>query len=214
MTFGQSIATCFRKYAVFEGRAGRAEFWWFTLFQVLVSAVLQAVTLTAQAAFPPATPNSISPMVALANGVGLLVSLGLLLPSLAVGARRLHDIDKSGWWQLLLFACCVGWIILIVWWATRSSSPNRFGGGPEGPAGGPATSFGQQPQMGYQPGTGYPPPPPGGYPPPPPPPSGGTPPPPGGFPPPAPPPPPPAPGGYPPPPPPPTGSFPPAPPVS
>ena len=60
--------------------------------------------------------------------IGMLVSLGLLLPSLGLGARRLHDIGKSGWWLLLGFIPIVGWIILIVWLATKTdSAANEYG---------------------------------------------------------------------------------------
>ena len=57
----------------------------------------------------------------------MLVSLGTLLPSIAVGARRLHDIDKSGWWQLVGLIPFIGWIIMIWWCVQDSKEPNRFG---------------------------------------------------------------------------------------
>ena len=53
--------------------------------------------------------------------------LGMVLPSLAVGARRLHDIDKSGWWQLVGLIPFIGWIIMIWWCVQDSKEPNRFG---------------------------------------------------------------------------------------
>jgi len=55
-----------------------------------------------------------------------LVSLALALPSLAVGARRLHDINKSGWWQLLYLIPVIGWIVVIYWAAQPAREPNRF----------------------------------------------------------------------------------------
>jgi uncharacterized membrane protein YhaH (DUF805 family) len=93
MNFGQAISTCFAKYATFSGRASRPEFWWFFLFQILVSIVA----------------SMISEML---SG---LASLALVLPSLAVGARRLHDIGKSGWWQLIMLTV-IGLLVLIYWW--------------------------------------------------------------------------------------------------
>ncbi len=92
MNFGQSISTCLGKYVDFSGSAGRPEFWWFFLFQILVSIV---------ASF-------------LGDIVSSLASLALLLPALAVGARRLHDIGKSGWWQLIAFTV-IGILVLIYW---------------------------------------------------------------------------------------------------
>jgi uncharacterized membrane protein YhaH (DUF805 family) len=93
MNFGQAISTCFSKYATFSGRASRPEFWWFFLFQILVSLAA-------------------SMFGDLING---LVGLALLLPALAVGARRLHDIGKSGWWQLIMLTV-IGFLVLIYWW--------------------------------------------------------------------------------------------------
>lgn len=93
MNFGQAISVCLGKYADFSGRAARPEFWWFFLFQILVSIV---------ASF-------------LGDMVSSLVSLALLLPALAVGARRLHDIGKSGWWQLIMLTV-IGLLVLIYWW--------------------------------------------------------------------------------------------------
>ncbi len=98
MNFGQAISTCFSKYATFSGRASRPEFWWFFLFQILVSIVT-------------------SFFGELING---LAALALLLPALAVGARRLHDIGKSGWWQLIMLTI-IGVLVLIYWWVQPGS---------------------------------------------------------------------------------------------
>jgi uncharacterized membrane protein YhaH (DUF805 family) len=94
MNFGQSITSCFSQYATFSGRASRSEFWWFFLFQILVSVAASMVS----------------------EKLSGLVSLGLLLPALAVGARRLHDIGRSGWWQLLLITV-IGLLVLVFFWA-------------------------------------------------------------------------------------------------
>ena len=60
--------------------------------------------------------------------LGMVFALAVFLPSIAVTARRLHDIDKSGWWMLLLFVPLVGWIIVLVWMCTKGTlGPNRFG---------------------------------------------------------------------------------------
>ena len=93
MNFGQSITSCFSQYATFSGRASRSEFWWFFLFQILVSVAAGMVS----------------------EKLSGLVSLGLLLPALAVGARRLHDIGRSGWWQLLALTG-IGLLVLVFFW--------------------------------------------------------------------------------------------------
>lgn len=104
MTFGESIKTCLSKYGDFSGRATRSEFWWWELFAFLVLVGTAMVNET------------------LSN----LTSLALVLPSLAVGARRLHDIDKSGWFQLLYFIPLIGWIVLMYWAVKEGKEPNRF----------------------------------------------------------------------------------------
>ena len=104
MTFGESISTCFSKYAAFEGRASRSEYWWFFLFTFLASSASSVVSETLSALF----------------------SLAVLLPCLAVGARRLHDVDKSGWFLLLWFIPIIGWIVLVVWAVQDGKEPNRF----------------------------------------------------------------------------------------
>lgn len=118
MGFGQAIASCFKNYIGFEGRACRSEYWFFVLFGILAGIATSILDLVL---FPG---NEISP-------INALFSLAILLPSIAVGVRRLHDIDKSGWWMLLWFLPIVGWIILIIWAATRGDeASNRFGSDP------------------------------------------------------------------------------------
>jgi len=118
MDFGQSVSTCLSKYATFSGRAARSEYWWFSLFTVLVSVVAQILDAL------------LAVSVGIA-GLDLIATFGLLIPSIAVATRRLHDLDRSGWWQLLLFIPLVGWIVLLVWYCTRGNAgPNRFGADP------------------------------------------------------------------------------------
>jgi uncharacterized membrane protein YhaH (DUF805 family) len=115
MDFVPAVTKALQNYAQFEGRAVRSEYWWFALFNVLC---LAAATL-------------IDTLLGDATIVEILVSLGLLVPGLAVGARRLHDIDRSAWWLLVGLVPVVGGIVLIVWFATRGTpGPNRFGAGP------------------------------------------------------------------------------------
>mgnify|MGYP001399268179 CR=1 FL=1 len=86
MTFGQSISTCFKKYASFKGRASRSEFWYFYLFILLVYAIILTLAATVDPLF---------------FSFFALFIFAVILPSYAVTARRLHDTNHSGWLQLL-----------------------------------------------------------------------------------------------------------------
>ncbi|HEX2174400.1 MAG TPA: DUF805 domain-containing protein [Nocardioidaceae bacterium] len=90
MTFTQSVGSVLSQYATFSGRARRAEYWWFYLFTILVGLAASGVDAGLNTAFN----NEI-------GVVGTVTSLGLLLPTLAVTARRLHDTGRTGWWMLL-----------------------------------------------------------------------------------------------------------------
>ena len=102
MNFQDSIKVCFSKYAEFSGRATRPEFWWFALFTFLAGLAISQLSGALNAVF----------------------SIATLLPSLAVGARRLHDTNRSGWWQLLWLVPLVGWIVLIVFFAQEGNAPD------------------------------------------------------------------------------------------
>ena len=109
MGFGEAISTCMGKYGTFSGRAGRSEYWWFYLFTVLMS---WGSTLVAAAMFNYGDlMGDIFPSI---------VSLAFIIPAFAAGSRRLHDIGKSGWWQLLYLLPIIGWILLIIWFATNT----------------------------------------------------------------------------------------------
>jgi uncharacterized membrane protein YhaH (DUF805 family) len=113
--FVGAIQTCFAKYASFGGRARRPEFWWFMLFGLLggLAAGIVDLILFGMADMSP---------------FNNLFTLALLIPSLAVGARRLHDTGRSGWWQLIHLVPLVGQIVLIVFWCQRGTEgANRFG---------------------------------------------------------------------------------------
>lgn len=113
-----------QKYAVFSGRARRKEYWFFVLFNTLISMGLVAVELVAGIADKM-----------LSVGVSLLLvlyALAVLLPSLAVSVRRLHDTGRSGWWYLLSLIPLIGQIILIVFLATDSTAgANQYGPNPK-----------------------------------------------------------------------------------
>lgn len=123
MGFGEAVSTCLSKYAGFSGRARRSEYWWFFLFNIIVSIVATVVDAALGTAF-----------------VALLVSIALLLPGIAVGVRRLHDTGRSGWWLLIALVPLVGAIVLIVFFATDSlPETNSYG---ESPKHGPAPAYG------------------------------------------------------------------------
>jgi len=127
MNFNAAVATCFRKYAVFSGRAPRSEYWWFTLFLLLAGFALGL----ADALFFLTPADQTGPL-------NTIFTLATLLPSLAVGARRLHDVDRTGWWLLLWLVPVLGWLILL-WWTVQPGTrgPNRFGPDPLGSGDGP-----------------------------------------------------------------------------
>lgn len=106
-----------KKYAVFSGRARRAEYWYFVLFNVIVSIVLAVIDIIL------GTGGD--------TGVGILgalYSLAVMLPGLGVSVRRLHDIGRSGWWLLLGIIPIIGGLILLYWAIQDSESgANQYG---------------------------------------------------------------------------------------
>lgn len=117
MDFGDAIKSGFRNYVTFRGRAPRSEFWYWTLFAVLATVAGQ---ITDTAIIEDADHGLVAP----------LISLALFLPGWAVGIRRLHDIDRTGWWMLIAFTI-VGLILLFVWACIKGTSgQNRFGPDP------------------------------------------------------------------------------------
>lgn len=114
--------TVFKKYAVFSGRARRAEYWYFTLFFIIFSVALSFIDMLT-GMYDPET------------GAGVLsglFGLVLLLPSIGVSIRRLHDTDRSGWWFLLVFVPVIGWIVLIIFFVQAGTTgANRFGPDPK-----------------------------------------------------------------------------------
>ncbi len=111
-----------KKYAVFSGRAQRAEYWFFILFNIIISLVLAFVDTAAGTMSAEA-------------GVGLLggiYSLAVLIPSIAVSVRRLHDTSRSGWWLLLIFVPLLGFLVLLVFFVMDSTpGSNEHGPNPK-----------------------------------------------------------------------------------
>tara|TARA_B100000963_G_C22567428_1_gene644411 strand:- start:309 stop:680 length:372 start_codon:yes stop_codon:yes gene_type:complete len=117
MDLQESIKVCFKKYATFEGRAVRSEFWYFYLFLLLLGIGTLIIDI---GVLGHSIEEEYTPMNTLASVV-------TLIPSFAVSARRLHDIGKSGWWILLYFTI-IGIILLIIWYATDGDKKkNRYG---------------------------------------------------------------------------------------
>ena len=118
MTFGEAVAAGFANYGIFSGRASRPDFWYWVLFAAggaILANILDAVIFVYHPGLSPL--NSIFTLVA-------------LLPTFALAARRLHDVDCSGWW-LLLTATGIG-ILLLLYWLALDGTPgsNRFGADP------------------------------------------------------------------------------------
>jgi len=103
-----------KKYADFSGRARRTEFWMFTLFYVIFYVVAALV-------------GSFLGTELLA----LLFSLALLVPTVSIGARRLHDTGRSGWWQLIGLVPIIGAIVLIIFYVQDSHADNSYGDNPK-----------------------------------------------------------------------------------
>ena len=114
MGFGQAISSGFSNYVNFSGRSCRSEYWYWILFIIVADIVAGAIDYA----------------------IGIQVVTGLfglatILPNLAVAIRRLHDLDRTGWWIFIGLIPLVGWIILIIWYCTRGTNgPNRFGPDP------------------------------------------------------------------------------------
>lgn len=99
-----------KKYTVFTGRSHRAEFWWFVLFNIIISVVLSWIW----------------------EFLGSLYGLAVLLPAIGVGIRRLHDTGRTGWWLLLGFIPVIGPIVLIIFFAMDSEpGENQYGPNPK-----------------------------------------------------------------------------------
>ena len=106
------------KYAQFDGRATRSEYWYFTLFATIsyiVAMVIDGLLINVTGGMPILT---------------ILVMLGMVVPSIAVGVRRLHDIGKSGWWYLIAFVPLVS-LVLIAFFVMDSKDDNVYGPNPK-----------------------------------------------------------------------------------
>jgi uncharacterized membrane protein YhaH (DUF805 family) len=111
-----------KKYATFSGRSQRSEYWYFFLFYILINIGLSFI-------------DNVTGTLDADTGVGLLsglFSLAVLIPSIAVGVRRLHDTSRSGWWLLIGFIPLIGTIVLIVFFVQDSMpGDNEYGPNPK-----------------------------------------------------------------------------------
>ncbi|MDE6126118.1 MAG: DUF805 domain-containing protein [Muribaculaceae bacterium] len=117
MDFKQAVTAVLNKYCCFKGRAGRAEFWYFALFQFIIMAVLSGLSAI--------LGSHGGGFIAMIQG---LIGLALLLPGLGVAVRRMHDLGKGGGWIFINLVPLVGAIWYIVLAATAGEpTANRFG---------------------------------------------------------------------------------------
>ena len=119
MSFNDIIAivksVILKNYCNLEGRASRPEFWWFFLFNFIVSAILGCLGKAGM-------------------WLSSIWSIAILLPQLGLGVRRFHDINKSGWYWLVGLIPVVGWILLVYWWAQPGErTENQYGPVPTTP---------------------------------------------------------------------------------
>ncbi|MCC7023936.1 MAG: DUF805 domain-containing protein [Thermomicrobiales bacterium] len=124
MTFGGAVRSGFDNYANFSGRSSRSAYWWWALFNWVAGIVAMALDSMLR-------PGSVSMETAYGTHYGVIsgiVSLALLLPSLAVLVRRLHDTDRSGWWFWIVVIPIIGWLVLLFFLISAGTpGPNRFG---------------------------------------------------------------------------------------
>ncbi|WP_288929491.1 DUF805 domain-containing protein [uncultured Maritimibacter sp.] len=123
MDMKTAVETVLRdKYVEFNGRARRAEFWWFILFVFVVSTILSLIDM----ALFEGVLQDIGPLSA-------IFTLITLIPAIAVTGRRLHDVGRSGWWQLLFLLPVIGFLVILFWAVQKGTEgPNDYGRDPLG----------------------------------------------------------------------------------
>ncbi len=111
-----------KKYAVFSGRARRKEYWFFVLFNIIVSIILAVID---------GVTGTLDPESGMGL-LGLIYTLAILIPALAVSVRRLHDTGRSGWWLLILLIPLIGTIVILIF-MVQDSKPeeNQYGPNPK-----------------------------------------------------------------------------------
>ncbi|WEM43550.1 DUF805 domain-containing protein [Photobacterium sp. DA100] len=113
-----------KNYAVFKGRARRQEYWYFFLFNIIISI---ALSMLDSALGNPGAGEG-------AGIIGTIYSLAVLVPSIAVGVRRLHDIGRTGWWMLIGLIPLIGLLVLLYFFVQDSqAAANEYGPNPKDP---------------------------------------------------------------------------------
>jgi uncharacterized membrane protein YhaH (DUF805 family) len=124
MNMQEAVKAVLSKYATFEGRASRSEFWWYVLALIIVAVIIKLVDgalVAPMLGFEPFDPMAGQPL-------SIILALVFLLPSLAVTVRRLHDIDRSGWWYFVNLVPLIGPLVLLYWEVQPGTEgTNQFG---------------------------------------------------------------------------------------
>jgi len=122
MGFVEALTSGFKNYVNFSGRSPRSAYWFWILWMIIIGVI--AIILDIMIFDTPQ-----------GGPINIIFGLATFLPGLAVGIRRLHDLDRTGWWVLIVFVPLIGIILLIVWACMKGTSgPNRFGPDPLGGA--------------------------------------------------------------------------------
>ena len=121
MSFVQSVKRCFINYKNFSGRASRSDYWFFYLFDIIIFNLISIIQ---------GSLNQVDSVFSALDIIIMIFGIGLGITYLAVSVRRLHDVNRSGWWLLIAFTV-IG-ILWLLYWFTKSGDPeaNRFGDEP------------------------------------------------------------------------------------
>jgi uncharacterized membrane protein YhaH (DUF805 family) len=132
MSFADAIRTVYGKYVDFSGRARRSEYWWWTLYMLIVGGIVATIESWLGLGFGTVESVDGAYMAAYQGGpLTAIWGLAHLLPGIGVAVRRLHDTDRSGWWLLIAFIPVVGILVLLYFYVSRGDAgQNRFGPAP------------------------------------------------------------------------------------
>lgn len=129
MGFNESVKSVFSKYATFSGRASRSEYWYFVLFNLIITIPLFIVGAIIGALLGSGESSMVT-AIFVGYGLVAIYSLGIIIPSIAVAVRRLHDSGKSGWLYLLVLIPYLGGLVIFVFMLLESAPDNKYGPNP------------------------------------------------------------------------------------